>query len=128
MRGPTFAKVFEDTPGFGYSEQVQARDRARDHLDLPDRVDDFNSIPKFDGNDYFLGTNQINYALVQRLLAKRPGPSGKLEPYEFLTWRADADLLRADRRRPEQLRPQLLVLRASGPAACRTTSRRSPRA
>jgi hypothetical protein len=34
-----------------------------------------------------LGTNQISYALVQRLYAKRPGRSGKLEPYEFFNWR-----------------------------------------
>ena len=49
--------------------------------------DDFLSIPKFDGNDYLLGTNQVSYSLVQRLLAKRPGPGGKLVPYEFFTWR-----------------------------------------
>ena len=34
-----------------------------------------------------LGTNQIDYALVQRLLAKRPGPNGKSIPLEFLSWR-----------------------------------------
>jgi len=86
MRGPTFAKVW-DTPGFGYSERFK-------HLIGPEiswtyrsRVDDFNTIPKFDGNDYFLGTNQIAYSLVQRFFAKRRGPSGKSQPYEFLTWR-----------------------------------------
>ena len=51
------------------------------------RVDDFLSIPKFDGDDYLLGTNQVTYSLVQRLLAKRPSPSGKLVPYEFFNWR-----------------------------------------
>ena len=51
------------------------------------RVDDFLAIPKFDGDDYLVGTNQVTYSLTQRLLAKRPSPSGKLVPYEFLTWR-----------------------------------------
>jgi hypothetical protein len=51
------------------------------------RVDDFLRIPKFDGFDQLLGTNQVDYALVQRLLARRPGPSGRLIPHEFLTWR-----------------------------------------
>jgi LPS-assembly protein len=51
------------------------------------RVDDFNDIPKFDGTDYYLGTNQIDYAIVQRLLAKRPGPGGKSIPHEFLSLR-----------------------------------------
>src|SRR5262249_12521281 len=32
-------------------------------------------------------TNQINYSLVQRFFAKRRGPSGRFQPYEFLTWR-----------------------------------------
>ncbi|HEY5906982.1 MAG TPA: LPS assembly protein LptD, partial [Vicinamibacteria bacterium] len=47
----------------------------------------FLSIPKFDGNDYLLGQAEVRYALVQRLLAKRPGPGGKLIPYEFFSWR-----------------------------------------
>jgi hypothetical protein len=50
-------------------------------------ISDFGQIPKFDGYDYFLGTNQVTYSLVQRLLAKRPGPGGKPVPYEFLSWR-----------------------------------------
>ena len=43
-------------------------------------VDDFDAIPKFDGIDHLLGTNQVDYALVQRLLAKRPGPAGSWCP------------------------------------------------
>jgi hypothetical protein len=50
-------------------------------------VDDFDLIPKFDGVDQFLGTNQIEYALVNQILVKRPGPSGKLAASELLTWR-----------------------------------------
>ena len=86
MRGPTFAKVW-DTPGFGYSERFKHTIGPEVSWTYRTRVDDFYSIPKFDGNDYFLGTNQIAYSLVQRFFAKRRGPSGKLQPYEFLTWR-----------------------------------------
>src|SRR5262249_1756924 len=34
-----------------------------------------------------LGTNQIAFSLVQRFYAKRRGPSGKYQPFEFLNWR-----------------------------------------
>jgi hypothetical protein len=49
-------------------------------------VEDFDSLPKFDGIDQYLGTNQVDYGLVQRLYARRPGAGGKLTPWEFLTW------------------------------------------
>lgn len=86
MRGPTFAKVW-DTPGFSYSERFKHTIGPEVSWTYRTRVEDFNSIPKFDGDDYFLGTNQIAYSLVQRFFAKRRGPSGKAQPYEFLTWR-----------------------------------------
>jgi LPS-assembly protein len=86
MRGPTFAKVW-DTPGFGYSPRLKHTIGPEITWTYRTRVDDFYSIPKFDGNDYFLGTDQISYALVQRFFAKRRGPSGRLQAYEFLTWR-----------------------------------------
>jgi lipopolysaccharide assembly outer membrane protein LptD (OstA) len=86
LRGPTFSRVF-DTPGGFYSDRFK-------HVIGPEitwtyrtRVDDFNQIPKFDGNDYIFGTNEIAYSIVQRFLAKRPGPGGRMIPYEFLTWR-----------------------------------------
>ncbi|HET8647445.1 MAG TPA: LPS assembly protein LptD [Vicinamibacteria bacterium] len=86
MRGPTFSRVF-DTPGNFYSERFK-------HVIGPEvtwtyrtRVDDFNAIPRFDQHDAITGTNQVRYGLVQRFYAKRAGPSGKLEPYEFLSWR-----------------------------------------
>jgi len=86
MRGPTFAKVW-DTPGFGYSERFKHTIGPEISWTYRTRVEDFNSIPKFDGDDYFLGTNQVAYSLVQRFFAKRRGPTGKAQPYEFLTWR-----------------------------------------
>jgi LPS-assembly protein len=86
MRGPTFSRVF-DTPGFGYSERFKHVIGPEVSWTYRTRVNDFNSIPKFDGDDYYLGTNEIAYSLVQRFYAKRRGPSGKLLPYEFFNWR-----------------------------------------
>jgi hypothetical protein len=50
-------------------------------------IDAFDDIPKLDAVDYAIGTNELRYGLMQRLYAKRPGASGKLEPYEFFNWR-----------------------------------------
>jgi LPS-assembly protein len=86
MRGPTFAKVW-DTPGFGYSERFKHTIGPELVWTYRTRVEDYYDIPKFDGDDYFLGTNQLTYSLVQRFFAKRRGPTGKAQPYEFLTWR-----------------------------------------
>jgi LPS-assembly protein len=86
MRGPTFARVF-DTPGFGYSERFKHTIGPEVSWTYRTRVEDYNSIPKFDGDDYYLGTNQIAYSLVQRFYAKRRGPTGKAVPYEFFSWR-----------------------------------------
>jgi LPS-assembly protein len=86
MRGPTFAKVW-DTPGFSYSERFKHTIGPELVWTYRTRVEDYYSIPKFDGEDYFLGTNQLAYSLVQRFFAKRRGPTGKAQAYEFLTWR-----------------------------------------
>ncbi len=86
MRGPTFSRVF-DTPGFGYSERFKHTIGPEVSWIYRTRVEDFNSIPKFDGDDYYLGTNQVAYSLVQRFYAKRRGPTGKPLPYEFFSWR-----------------------------------------
>jgi hypothetical protein len=86
LRGPTFSRVF-NTPGGPYSDRFKHVIGPEVNWTYRTRVDDFNLIPKFDGNDYFLGTNEVNYGIVQRFLAKRPGPGGRSIPYEFLTWR-----------------------------------------
>jgi LPS-assembly protein len=86
MRGPTFSRVFE-TPGWSYTDRIKHTIGPELSWTYRTRVNDFNSIPKFDGNDYFLGTNQIAYSLVQRFYSKRKGPSGKAQPYEFFQWR-----------------------------------------
>jgi LPS-assembly protein len=86
MQGPTFSRVF-DTPGFGYSDRFKHVIGPEISWTYRTRVEDFDSIPKFDGYDYHLGTNQVSYALVQRFYAKRRGPTGKPLPYEFFIWR-----------------------------------------
>jgi LPS-assembly protein len=86
VRGPIFSRVF-DTPGFGYSERFKHTIGPELTWTYRTRVEDRSAIPKFDGQDYYVGTNQINYALVQRFYAKRRDRMGKLQPYEFLSWR-----------------------------------------
>jgi LPS-assembly protein len=86
VRGPIFSKVF-NTPGFGYSDKFKHTIGPELTWTYRTRVEDFNSIPKFDGRDYYLGTNQIAYALVQKFYSKRRGPGGRKVPYEFLSWR-----------------------------------------
>ncbi len=86
MRGPTFARVF-DTPGFGYSQRFKHTIGPEVSWTYRTRVEDYSFIPKFDGDDYYLGTDQIAYSLAQRFYAKRRGPTGKSVPYEFFNWR-----------------------------------------
>jgi len=86
LRGPTFSRVF-DTPGFSYTDRVKHTIGPEISWMYRTRVDNFNVIPKFDGDDYYLGTNQISFALAQRFFAKRRSPSGKKVPYEFFNWR-----------------------------------------
>jgi lipopolysaccharide assembly outer membrane protein LptD (OstA) len=86
VAGPRFARVF-DTPGFGYSERFKHVIGPEVSWTYRTRIEDYNAIPKFDGDDYYLGTNQIAYSLVQRFYAKRRGPTGKAVPYEFFNWR-----------------------------------------
>jgi LPS-assembly protein len=87
MRGPTFSRVF-NTPGNFYSEKYKHVIGPEVTWTYRSRVDDFDLIPKFDGIDYFLGTNEVRYSLIQRLLAKRPtAGSDKLETWEIFAWR-----------------------------------------
>jgi LPS-assembly protein len=86
LRGPIFSRVF-NTPGMGYSQRYKHTIGPELTWTYRTRVNEFSSIPKFDGRDYYLGTNQIAYSLVQRFFAKRPAPGGKTVPYEFLSWR-----------------------------------------
>ena len=119
MRGPTFCEGV-DTPGFAYFERFKHVIGPEVSWTLPLAGRRLQlAIPKFDGNDYLLGTNQINYSLVQRFFAKRRGPSGKLPALRVPELAADADLLRPDRRRPEQRSIPTIRPPRSGPGfAC----------
>jgi LPS-assembly protein len=87
-RGPTFSRVFENKGGF-YSDRFKHVIGPEVFWTYRSKVENFDSIPRFDYLDQIVGTNEIRYALVQRLYAKRPGVSGKAEAYEFLNWRVE---------------------------------------
>ena len=86
VRGPIFSRVFH-TPGLGYSDRFKHTIGPEITWTYRTRVEGYNAIPKFDGQDYFLGTNQVNYSLVQRFFSKRRVGGGRAVPYEFLSWR-----------------------------------------
>lgn len=86
MRGPTFSHVF-NTPGNFYSDRFKHVLGPEVTYTYRSKFEEFDQIPRFDYLDFFPGTNEVRYGFVQQLYAKRPGRSGKLEPYEFLSWR-----------------------------------------
>jgi lipopolysaccharide assembly outer membrane protein LptD (OstA) len=85
LRGPMFAKIFS----LGGFVSPRFKHEIGPELTWTYRsaVEDFDTIPKFDGTDQLLGTNQLRYSLMQRLLAKRPDHSGRLTTFEMLSWR-----------------------------------------
>ncbi len=86
VRGPTFSRVF-NTPGSGYSPRFKHEIGPEFYWVYRTPVDDFDLIPKFDGIDQLLGTNQVSYGLVQRILAKRPvRNTDKLRTHELFLW------------------------------------------
>jgi LPS-assembly protein len=89
MRGPTFARVY-NTPGNFYSEKYK-------HVIGPEfvyryrsGVEDFSNILRFDAVDIVRNTNQIQYSIVQSLLAKRPVSGVKALPLRGAQGRAGA--------------------------------------
>jgi len=80
VRGPTFSRVF-GSPG-----RIKHTIGPEVLYTYRSKIDEFDTIPRFDYLDQIVGTNQLIYALVQRLYAKRPGASGKPEPFELLAW------------------------------------------
>jgi LPS-assembly protein len=86
LRGPQFSRVFTNTPSW-YTDKIKHVIGPIATYTYRTNVEDFGLIPRFDGNDLVPGTNSIQYGLEQSLIAKRPGSSGKLAPYTFLTWR-----------------------------------------
>ena len=86
MRGPAFSRVF-NTPGNFYSDRFKHTLTPEVTYTYRSKFEEFNSIPRFDYLDFFPGTNEVRYGLVNQIYAKRRGRSGKLEPYELFTWR-----------------------------------------
>jgi LPS-assembly protein len=86
MRGPTFARVF-DTPGLGYSERFKHTIGPEVKWTHTTPLADFAGIPPSGAQDRLAGASTIEYALVQRIYAKRRGPSGTAMPHELLSWR-----------------------------------------
>jgi len=85
MRGPNFSKVFS-LGGF-YSPRFKHEIGPELVWTYRTPVEDFDVIPRFDGVDQLLGTNQLRYGLVQKLLAKRPNRAGKLVTQDLFFWR-----------------------------------------
>ncbi|HVO11957.1 MAG TPA: LPS assembly protein LptD [Vicinamibacteria bacterium] len=87
IRGPTFQKVF-DTPDLGYSKRWKHTIGPEITWRYRTRVEDANAIPKFDSIDYMYGTDEVQYALVQRIFAKRPtGRGDRTAAWTFFEWR-----------------------------------------
>lgn len=86
LRGPVFSRVFL-TEGNFYSDRFKHEISPELTWSYRTAVDAFDLIPKFDGEDYALGNNELRYALVNRLLAKRSEGGGRSVPYEFFNWR-----------------------------------------
>jgi len=85
IAGPTFSRVF-NTPGGAYTDKFKHVIGPEVTWSYRTAIDDFDLIPKFDGIDQQLGTDQVDYGIVQRLYARRPGAGGKQVPWEFLSW------------------------------------------
>lgn len=85
VQGPHFSRIFV-TPNNFYSERFKHVVGPQLIWTYRSRVENFDLIPFFDGEDRTPGTNQLFYGLVQRFYSKRPGRSGKPETWEFLNW------------------------------------------
>ena len=85
-RGPKLFKIFR-LPGDFYSEKFKHSFEPEFLYTYRSKVVAFNSIPSFDYNDQYVGTNQILYGVANRIHAKRMGRTGKLVTHELLNWR-----------------------------------------
>jgi LPS-assembly protein len=86
LLGPSVSRIFNN-PTHIYSDRFK-------HLISPEVIWTYRAstennafIPKFDALDNFPPTNELRYGLTQRFYAKRKGRDGKLNTYEFLSWR-----------------------------------------
>jgi hypothetical protein len=86
MRGPKLFKVFA-LPGNIYSDKFKHTFEPEFLYTYRSAVKRFDSIPSFDYNDQYPGTNQLLYGLTNRIYAKRMGPAGKPVTHELLSFR-----------------------------------------
>ena len=108
VRGPTFSRVFT-TPGFGYSPRLKHEIGPEFNWIYRTAVDEFDVIPKFDGIDHLLGTNQLSYGLVSARPGQAPGgKNGQAADPRAVPVARLPDVLRADQRGSERVRPELL--------------------
>ena len=86
IRGPTFARIF-NTPDNFYAARYKHVVEPQIVWSRRSLVDTFKEIPKFDGDDYVPGTNQVSFSIVNRVLAKRMVDGEEQEnATEMLTW------------------------------------------
>jgi len=85
-RGPKLFRIFR-LPGDFYSEKFKHVLEPEFLYTFRSKVENFNSIPSFDFNDQYPGTNQLLYGITNRIYAKKMGPTGKLVTHELFTWR-----------------------------------------
>lgn len=86
MRGPTFSRIF-NTPDNFYAARYKHILEPQMVWSYRSRVSTFDEVPKFDGNDYVPGTNQVSFSIVNRLLAKRTVNGEEQQTAtEMLTW------------------------------------------
>jgi LPS-assembly protein len=86
IRGPRLFKIFS-LPGDFYSDKFKHTFEPEFLYTYRSAVKAFNSIPSFDYNDQYPGTNQILYGVTNRIYAKRTGPTGQAVTHEVLNWR-----------------------------------------
>ncbi len=86
VRGPRLFKIFR-LPGDFYSDKFKHTFEPEFLYTYRSKVSAFDSIPSFDYNDQYPGTNQVLYGLTNRIYAKRPGPNGKPVTHELINWR-----------------------------------------
>jgi LPS-assembly protein len=87
MRGPMLARIF-NTPGNSYAERYKHVIEPQVVWTYRSPINDYDSIPKFDYEDYLQGANQLSLSLVNRFLAKQESSGDRKSkgPLEFLTW------------------------------------------
>ncbi len=83
--GPSFSKIF-DTPRSFYSSKIKHLIEPQFSYNYISPVNNLASVPYFDYGDTVLEVNEVQYALVNRLFAKRKiTEEGQPVSHEFLT-------------------------------------------